>query len=360
MLSSKTVARNRSGFTLIELLVVIAIIALLISLLLPALGSARDSARVLLCSSNIRGLSQGAVSYANDYKDAIVGSPTSSGLALFNFADRPGRFRFGAASPGAYNGVAVQSWDHMGPLAYHLGFEGPDDKTGDRTEAARVRRFEWMRNDLPGFQCPNNTVLATAWTGGPGVPVGKVIPFVTSTQFTSTPTPAPFGTGDRPTTQDRGEYVPVLNRIGQPARKVFAFEGARFHRSDAPGSYPNIDLNLRAEFGGAFSGTGPWFNGSRELDRGTAPGESRRAAYAAGQVPDARRWAFRHGGRGPNSPVLGNLAFFDGHVEVKDDGAATDPDFWFPTGTRLRTSNDFWNYTRQTWANKTNGQYVVP
>src|SRR5438105_2352097 len=61
-----TIQRRPGGFTLVELLVVIGIIALLISILLPALSKARESANISACLSNQRQVAMAVMAYTLD------------------------------------------------------------------------------------------------------------------------------------------------------------------------------------------------------------------------------------------------------------------------------------------------------
>lgn len=72
--------RSRIGFTLVELLIVLGIIVLLVSILLPAVGRAREAARRVQCLSNLRQLTIAWLTYANDHKGRICGSETQAGV----------------------------------------------------------------------------------------------------------------------------------------------------------------------------------------------------------------------------------------------------------------------------------------
>jgi prepilin-type N-terminal cleavage/methylation domain-containing protein/prepilin-type processing-associated H-X9-DG protein len=84
MRNHKVKRRQVKGFTLIELLVVIAIIALLLSVLLPALKSAKIQAQAVVCVTNLGGLSRGYHAYALDNDGEIV----NGNIPVYSLANR--------------------------------------------------------------------------------------------------------------------------------------------------------------------------------------------------------------------------------------------------------------------------------
>lgn len=77
-----TLVRRRSAFTLIELLVVIAVVALLIGLLVPALGRARDAARGTKCLAQEHSIGLAVCMYCDDHDDTYPLSSHTTGNLL--------------------------------------------------------------------------------------------------------------------------------------------------------------------------------------------------------------------------------------------------------------------------------------
>ena len=121
---------SRRGFTLIELLVVIAIIAILASLLLPALARAKKKADQTVCLSNLKQIGIAVQLYADDDDNGLLPGPC-----------------WGGAQP---NYDKSQSRELVFFLAEHVGSPAPDNK---------------MRI-APVFVCPGFVKEAPATSGG--------------------------------------------------------------------------------------------------------------------------------------------------------------------------------------------------
>ncbi|MBL8876597.1 MAG: DUF1559 domain-containing protein [Phycisphaerae bacterium] len=378
--------QRRPGFTLIELLIVIAIIALLISILLPSLGAARRTARNVICQSNMRQLVIAQTTYADSHKDWLAGSPSSSGW------DAIGRVPSGGSGTATvtpfYNGVSVQSFDWMGPLLHFTGQSGggSGQPSKDADDTRRGQRFTYYGN-VSGFHCPENNFRSFAATENVSNAADiskfaetRLISYNMSTNFTTTQDPQPLGNGVFGE-NNRGGYQPKMSYLGNPSRKGAFWDAARYaealQANQATG--PSYDPNLIGSRGGAFGDAGPWILNCKSLSRRAAPGEFVGGGPWAQPLVDARFWAFRHGlkkvvplagaVKGQASPTaaggvqcLGNIAFFDAHVEIMDDLKASNPGYWMPRGTKrpAGATLEAWNTTKKAFPQPSgDGQYKM-
>ena len=188
-----------AGFTLVELLVVIGIIALLISILMPALSKAREQANAVKCMSNQRNLGNALVMFTQDHQgylpkawfnDGPIGSALNGGRMAWEYrfpkygwdylllgyvgknrelfrcpSDEPGRFRGDPldASPDS---------DHI-PASYRMNISnqhvfggGPDNAIDRPLFATKISRLKHSSKAIVLFDGANNAALwhhAATW-----------------------------------------------------------------------------------------------------------------------------------------------------------------------------------------------------
>lgn len=184
-----------NGFTLIELLVVIAIIAILVGILLPALGSARKEARTGLCGANARSIAQAVTIYSGDHKgyippsyvygadqttgdwrfeDQLISNPTPlNGYVHWSYAllasdsVPEGAFRcpevLNGGAPATNPGFRVEDWEttwQQNDLGQDFSPSGPEDRQAHRMSyTGNAAIFPRNKFSLAGSQRRNMLVI---------------------------------------------------------------------------------------------------------------------------------------------------------------------------------------------------------
>ena len=128
-----TPARGRDGFTLIELLVVIAIVAILTSLLLPAVQQAREAARLTRCKNNLKQIGLAVHNYESIYRSFPTANTTGNG-------------RFSALSGGSLFTSVLPMLDRAGEFA---GYDFTQSNSSPHNRAVSGQR-------IPVFLCPSD------------------------------------------------------------------------------------------------------------------------------------------------------------------------------------------------------------
>jgi prepilin-type processing-associated H-X9-DG protein len=313
---------RRAAFTIIEVLMVVAAVSVLVGLMLPSLGGARDSARQAACAAMQQQLAVGLLRYAVDHDEWIPGFNTS-GYSLMRGPTPPA-----IEALSRHSDAPVQVNDWMSPAL-----------AGQALPLQREQRFHML---LEQFSCPSMALRAPVWIGGdqgslamadwidehakePAHGISYLMP--TNFQLYGGLRVLDGPRGDVVLTQFssdkfqelarvhriRNDYRPRIDLIGHASQKIaladgFRYLGLRIIDFDASYSHRNW---------GSFTERSACDPLSRSWGRDGAGG----TGYNLSVV-------YRHAHRI-------NAAMWDGHVETLDERSSRNPSLWAPSRSRL-------------------------
>ena len=302
---------SKQGFTLIELLVVISIIALLVGILLPALGAARRSAQSAVCLGNMRSAGQALATYAANNRDWMPG-PNTSGAKIVD-----------GYTWGSNSNEPTQNMDWISAsMGDSLGLPG---NVGERI----VKIFN---NDM---YCPANDAYYTDERDGTTPPgttpeslrvnsYGAILGFQWMPYFATgidqnklPQVVKPDGKAKNAVVHN-ASYRPRVDLVGAASNKVYAMDGTRYMEGNeiTYNGYPWQDE------GGNFMTSSP------AIANGGDPYQYESNSNTP--TDNSVRYAYRHN-------MALNAVFFDGHGANMKPDEATNLDLYFPSGSEVRS-----------------------
>jgi prepilin-type N-terminal cleavage/methylation domain-containing protein len=301
--------RNSTGFTLIELLVVVAVIALLIGILLPALGAARKSAQKAQGANIQRQLVIGMIAFSNSNRGEVPGANTSA-RKFDNDTDTQELSESGEQpvtqwdwmSPSLDAADNPQSWDER---VFYLFDNFQDPSMNEILQSSQVNspgsNLPGIINDNGGMPTASFLMPASWQTAGASLASGTdpLIPQVTE---------------EASVFQVPDTYRPRLDQFGGGARKVAIGDGV----PGVSGGSFSLDLTLFQQ------GTVPLDNGFITLP---PPLQPVNGAVAYDPQSDFNSLSYRQ----PGGTM--NITRWDGSGGELTEQQSLDPSLWYPPNT---------------------------